>query len=48
MNDWVYLKISPMKSVMQFGKKGKLSSYYIAYIKFLEVLVKYLMSWIVL
>ncbi|WMV55119.1 hypothetical protein MTR67_048504 [Solanum verrucosum] len=25
VHDWVYLKISPMKGVMRFGKKGKLS-----------------------
>uniref|UniRef100_A0A0V0GSD7 Putative ovule protein n=1 Tax=Solanum chacoense TaxID=4108 RepID=A0A0V0GSD7_SOLCH len=29
VNDWVYLKISPMKSVMRFGKKGKLSPRYV-------------------
>ncbi|WMV14121.1 hypothetical protein MTR67_007506 [Solanum verrucosum] len=28
VNDWVYLKISPMKGVMRFGKKGKLSPHY--------------------
>ena len=28
VNDWVYLKISPMKGVMRFGKKGKLSPRY--------------------
>ncbi|WMV49630.1 hypothetical protein MTR67_043015 [Solanum verrucosum] len=27
--DWVYLKVSPMKGVMRFGKKGKLSPRYI-------------------
>ncbi|KAH0695075.1 hypothetical protein KY285_022172 [Solanum tuberosum] len=27
--DWVYLKVSPMKGVMRFGKKGKLSPQYI-------------------
>ncbi|WMV19429.1 hypothetical protein MTR67_012814 [Solanum verrucosum] len=25
INDWIYLKISPMKGGMRFGKKGKLS-----------------------
>ena len=25
VNNWVYLKISPMKGVMRFGKKGKFS-----------------------
>ncbi|KAK4724590.1 hypothetical protein R3W88_027369 [Solanum pinnatisectum] len=29
MDDWVYLKVSPMKGVMRFGKKGKLSPRYI-------------------
>ena len=29
VDDWVYLKPSPMKSVMRFGKKGKLSPRYI-------------------
>ncbi|WMV25265.1 hypothetical protein MTR67_018650 [Solanum verrucosum] len=27
--DWIYLKVSPMKGVMRFGKKGKLSPWYI-------------------
>lgn len=25
VNDWVFLKVLPMKGVMTFGKKGKLS-----------------------
>ncbi|KAL3363282.1 hypothetical protein AABB24_012529 [Solanum stoloniferum] len=29
IGDWVYLKISPMKGVMRFGKKGKLSPRYV-------------------
>ncbi|WMV25401.1 hypothetical protein MTR67_018786 [Solanum verrucosum] len=29
VGDWVYLKISPMKWVMRFGKKGKLSPRYV-------------------
>ena len=29
VNDWVYLKVSPMKGVMRFGKKVKLSPRYI-------------------
>ncbi|KAH0748577.1 hypothetical protein KY290_027809 [Solanum tuberosum] len=29
VDDWVYLKVSPMKGVMRFGKKGKLSPSYI-------------------
>ncbi|WMV25307.1 hypothetical protein MTR67_018692 [Solanum verrucosum] len=29
VDDWVFLKVSPMKGVMRFGKKGKLSPKYI-------------------
>ncbi|XP_049399714.1 uncharacterized protein LOC125863739 [Solanum stenotomum] len=29
IGDWVFLKVSPMKGVMRFGKKGKLSLRYI-------------------
>ncbi|WMV13883.1 hypothetical protein MTR67_007268 [Solanum verrucosum] len=29
VDDWVYLNVSPMKGVMRFGKKGKLSPRYI-------------------
>ncbi|XP_069142942.1 uncharacterized protein [Solanum lycopersicum] len=29
VDNWVYLKISPLKGVMRFGKKGKLSPRYI-------------------
>ncbi|XP_070037798.1 uncharacterized protein [Nicotiana tomentosiformis] len=29
VEDWVFLKVSPMKGVMRFGKKGKLSPLYI-------------------
>ncbi|WMV37980.1 hypothetical protein MTR67_031365 [Solanum verrucosum] len=25
VDDWVYLKVSPMKGVMRFGKKGQLN-----------------------
>ncbi|WMV58942.1 hypothetical protein MTR67_052327 [Solanum verrucosum] len=28
IDDWVYLKVSPMKGVMRFGNKGKLSPWY--------------------
>ncbi|XP_049405240.1 uncharacterized protein LOC125868691 [Solanum stenotomum] len=28
VDDWVYLKVSPMKAIMRFGKKGKLSPRY--------------------
>lgn len=29
IDDWVFLKVSPMKGIMRFGKKGKLSPRYI-------------------
>ena len=29
VGDWVFLKVSPMKGVMRFGKKGKLNPRYI-------------------
>ncbi|XP_070017602.1 uncharacterized protein [Nicotiana sylvestris] len=29
VEDWVFLKVSPMKGVMRFGKKGKLSPRYV-------------------
>ena len=29
VDNWVYMKVSPMKGVMRFGKKGKLSPRYI-------------------
>nr|XP_016507645.1 PREDICTED: uncharacterized protein LOC107825315 [Nicotiana tabacum] len=29
VDDWVFLRVSPMKGVMQFGKKGKLSPRYV-------------------
>ena len=29
VNDWVFLKVSPMKGVMRFGKKRKLSPRYV-------------------
>ncbi|WMV40814.1 hypothetical protein MTR67_034199 [Solanum verrucosum] len=28
VDDWVYLKVSPMKGVMRFGRKGNLSARY--------------------
>src|SRR5687767_15435423 len=36
VNDWVYLKISPIKGVMRFGKKGKLSPRYFGPYKILR------------
>ena len=29
VDDWVFLKVSPMKEMMRFGKKGKLSPRYV-------------------
>lgn len=29
MKDWVFLKVSPMKAIMRFGKKGKLSPQFV-------------------
>ncbi|XP_035542971.1 uncharacterized protein LOC118346066 [Juglans regia] len=34
--DWVYLKVSPMKGVKRFGKKGKLSPRYVGPFQTLE------------
>ncbi|XP_009586978.2 uncharacterized protein [Nicotiana tomentosiformis] len=36
VGDWVFLRISPIKGVMHFGKKGKLSSRYIGSYKILR------------
>ncbi|WMV58319.1 hypothetical protein MTR67_051704 [Solanum verrucosum] len=36
VHDWVYLKISPMKGVMRFGKKGKLSTHFVGPFKILR------------
>ncbi|XP_070002863.1 uncharacterized protein [Nicotiana sylvestris] len=35
-DDWVFLKVSPMKGIMQFGNKGKLSSRYIGPYKIIQ------------
>ena len=40
VNDWVFLKLSPMKGVMRFGKKGKLSIIYVGPYKILKSVVK--------
>ncbi len=29
MGDYIFMKVSPMKGAMRFGKKGKLASRYI-------------------
>ena len=36
VNDWVFLKVSPMKGLMRFSKKGKLSSRYVGLYKILK------------
>ena len=36
MGDHVFLKISPMKGVMRFGKKGKLTPRYIGSFEILD------------
>ena len=36
VNDFVYLKVSPMKGVVHFGKKGKLSPRYVGPYKILK------------
>ncbi|XP_070025981.1 uncharacterized protein [Nicotiana sylvestris] len=35
-DDWVFLKVSPMKGIMRFGKKGKLSSRYVGPYKIIQ------------
>ena len=36
VDDWVFLNVSPMKGVMRFGKKGKLSPIYVGFYKILK------------
>ena len=36
VDDWIFLKVSPMKGVMRFGKKGKLSPRYVGPYKILK------------
>ncbi|KAF5458860.1 hypothetical protein F2P56_022859 [Juglans regia] len=36
LGDWVYLKVSPMKGVKRFGKKGKLSPRYVGPFQIIE------------
>ena len=36
VDDWVFLKVSPMKEVMRFGKKGKFSPRYVGPYKILK------------
>ncbi|XP_070013143.1 uncharacterized protein [Nicotiana sylvestris] len=35
-DDWVFLKVSPMKGIMRFGKKGKLSTRYVGSYKIIQ------------
>ncbi|XP_070057158.1 uncharacterized protein [Nicotiana tomentosiformis] len=35
-DDWVFLKVSPMKGVMRFGKKGQLSPRYVTPYKIIQ------------
>lgn len=34
--DWVFLKVSPMKDIMRFGRKGKMSPKYVGSYKFIR------------
>ena len=36
IGDHVFLKVAPLKGIMRFGKKGKLSPRYMAHLKFLK------------
>ena len=36
VDDWFFLKVSPMKGVMRFGKKGKISPRYVGPYKILK------------
>lgn len=40
VNNWVYFKTSPMKGVMRFGKKGKLSPRYVGPYQILKCIGK--------
>ncbi|WMV26721.1 hypothetical protein MTR67_020106, partial [Solanum verrucosum] len=40
VDDWVFLKVSPMKGVMRFGKKGKLSPRYVGPYRILKLIGK--------
>lgn len=41
LRDWVFLKYSPMKGVLRFRKKGKLSARYIGLFQILKKFWKY-------
>ncbi|XP_070022771.1 uncharacterized protein [Nicotiana sylvestris] len=36
VDDWVFLKVSPMKEVIRFGNKGKLSSRYVGQYRIIQ------------
>ena len=38
VDDWIFIKVSPMKGVMRFGNKGKLRPRYISSYKISESL----------
>ncbi|XP_070050578.1 uncharacterized protein [Nicotiana tomentosiformis] len=40
VDDWVFLKVSPMKDIMRFDKKGKLSPRYIGPYKIIRIVVQ--------
>ena len=40
VDDWVFLKVSPMKGVMRFGKKGKLNHRSVGPLKILKSIRK--------
>ena len=44
VDDWFFLKVLPMKGVMRFGKKGKLSPRYIGPYKILKGFGRWHMS----
>ena len=45
VDDWLYLKVSPIKGVRRFCKKGKLSPRYIVPYRISKRVVVWLMSW---
>ena len=40
VDDWVFLKVSPMKGVMRFGKKGRLNPRYVGTYKIMKMVGK--------
>ena len=45
VDDWVFLKVSPMKGVMRFRKKGKLIHRYVGPYKILKWMSRWHMSY---